>query len=165
MATILTDLSDQPARHFLKPEKAPKEKRAGGLRRSAPMKAASKTKKTKNPHKKVDHKRGNPKQKDRTAITPRVAEEVHERAGGECEMCGHRTRETTDDRLELAHLEQRSQQGRGDQPWNIAALCGPSTKTETCHWKIDSRRKSHRDLVNAKIAELKALYDPADWPE
>ncbi|KEO80836.1 hypothetical protein EL26_24125, partial [Tumebacillus flagellatus] len=69
------------------------------------------------------------------------------------------------DRLELAHLTQRSQGGRGDQPWNIAALCGPSTNSGTCHWKIDSRRRSHRDWIEEKIAELKELYDPADWPE
>lgn len=112
------------------------------------------------------HKRGKPKRKDRGRITPVVAEETLRRAGGLCEKCGFPPLPGTHaDRLELAHLQKRSQGGRGDQPWNIVALCGPSVNSNTCHNDIDYKRRSYRDWIEKKIAELKALYDPADWPE
>ncbi|PWK10197.1 HNH endonuclease [Tumebacillus permanentifrigoris] len=117
------------------------------------------------PAPKPRHGRNKPKAKDRGAITPEVAKEVIERADGRCEMCGRDRPSNYAYRGELAHLDQKGQCGRGDQPWNIAALCGPSTNSGTCHWKIDSRRKTYRDEVEKLIAKLKAKYDPADWPE
>lgn len=161
MANILTDLSSQPVLSFPKPEKKVKEKKRGSSLRSR----TNKPKKAKNPAKRVEHNRGKAKQKDRTAITPRVAEEVHRRADGACEICGRRPLGTLDDRLELAHLIQRGQQGSGRIPWNIAALCGPSTQSGTCHWKIDSRRKTYRHLVEDLIAELESRYDKTEWPD
>lgn len=112
--------------------------------------------------KKVNHGRGSRKRKERGAITPECAEQVIERAGGLCEMCGRPPQPGTfRSCLELAHLEQRGQLGRGDDPANIAHLCGPSVNSGTCHWMIDSRRKSHRDWIDNKIAELRRLYEGA----
>lgn len=115
---------------------------------------------------KPKHKRRVPTRKDRGRITPEVAEEVIRRAGGRCEKCGFPPVPGTNvNRLELAHLIQRSQGGRGDVPWNIAHLCGPSTNTGTCHNEIDYKRRTNRDWIVNKIAELQAQYDPADWPD
>ncbi|MCX7570362.1 hypothetical protein OS242_10340 [Tumebacillus sp. DT12] len=161
MAKILTDLSKQPVRSFAKPEKAVKE-----MKRSSFRSGGKKQKKAKNPAKKVEHKRGSAKAGDRTTITKRVIVEVTERAGGVCEMCGLAPQiGTFRDRLELAHLIQAGQLGRGDIPWNIAHLCGPSVNTGTCHWKIDSRRKTNRHLVEELIAKLERLYDKSEWPD
>lgn len=161
MAKILTDLTNEPVRSLPKPEKKAKEKKSSSFRSGA-----KKPKKPKNPAKKVQHNRGKAKQRDRTEITPRVAEEALSRSGGVCEMCGYAPEAGTHrDRLELAHLIQRSQQGRGDIPWNIAALCGPSVNSGTCHWKIDSRRKSNRHLVEELIARLESRYDKSEWPD
>lgn len=137
-----------------------KPKSSGGMKEMA-----QKKKREMNPLKDLSHHmRGKPKRIDLTAITPRVAEAVIQRANGQCEMCG---RSELSDRvwdLQLAHLTGRAQLGRGDQPWNIAALCGPSVNTGTCHNLLDFNRKSYRDWAAEKIEKLKELYDPADWP-
>lgn len=115
---------------------------------------------------KPSHKRRTKTRKERGKITPRVAEEVLERAGGVCERCGlPPVYGSYRDRLELAHLEQKSQGGRGDIPWNVAALCGPSVNSGTCHWLIDSRRKENWEWVENKIAELEQLYDKNEWSD
>lgn len=158
MAIILTDLSSQPVRALPKPQSQQKSSVNGLRRKSAPKKKPKR-------FQKVQHNRGVPKQRDRTKITPRVTAEVLLRSDGRCELCTRSPRNTIDDRLELAHLIQRSQQGRGDIPWNIAALCGPSTQTGTCHWKIDSRRRAHRDVVGTLIARLESQYDKSEWPD
>ncbi|ASS76865.1 hypothetical protein CIG75_19220 [Tumebacillus algifaecis] len=94
-----------------------------------------------------------------------MAEEVRRRAAGQCERCGRNKPNDFAYKLELAHLQGRGQIGRGDQPWNVAALCGPQVNTGTCHNWLDHNRKSTRAWTNAKIDELKTKYDPADWPE
>ncbi|PWK05264.1 HNH endonuclease [Tumebacillus permanentifrigoris] len=116
------------------------------------------------PQPKPKHNRGKPKAKDRGEITPEVAAEVKRRSGGCCEMCGLDRPTDRAWHLELAHLVGKGQCGRGDQPWNVAHLCSPSTNTGTCHNLIDHNRKTYREWVEQKIAELRELYNPADWP-
>lgn len=115
---------------------------------------------------KPNHKRRTKTRKERGKITQRVAEEVLERAGGVCERCElPPVPGTYRDRLELAHLQQRSHGGRGDVPWNVMALCGPSVNTGTCHNLIDYNRRTHRDWVQGKIAELEQRYDKSEWSD
>ena len=93
-----------------------------------------------------NHKRRVPK--NRTRITKEVREEVLKRSEGKCERC-LRSRAYA---FEMAHLVQASHGGRGDEPWNIVLLCGPSVNTGTCHnyadytadgraWRIGKRKE------------------------
>ncbi len=65
----------------------------------------------------------------RAKITQKARQAVYERANGKCEHCG-RTRAYS---FEVAHLISAAQGGRGDDPTNLALLCGPSVNTGTCH--------------------------------
>lgn len=76
-----------------------------------------------------NHKRRVPKRRNLTKITQKVRTEVLNRSEGKCERCG-RTRAYA---FEMAHLQQASQMGRGDDPANIVLLCGPSVNSNTCH--------------------------------
>lgn len=97
------------------------------------------------PKKNPNHKR---RVKNRTKITKEVREEVLKRSEGKCERCGRSKAYA----FEFAHLKQASQLGRGDQPWNISLLCGPSTNSGTCHnyadytadgraWRLGKRKE------------------------
>jgi hypothetical protein len=113
---------------------------------------------------KPKHKRRTKTRKERGRVTNRAAAEVIERAGGKCEMCklppvigSHR------DRMEIAHIENRSQGGRGDVPWNLLHVCGPSVNSGTCHHFIDYTKEG-REKAREISRELKERYDPAEWP-
>ncbi|KNE22454.1 HNH endonuclease [Virgibacillus pantothenticus] len=95
------------------------------------------------------HKRRVPKQKDRTKITNKVRREVLKRSGGKCERCGRSSAYA----FEMAHLQQASHGGLGNDPANIVLLCGPSVNTGTCHNFTDYtaegrawRKKKHEEL-------------------
>lgn len=101
-----------------------------------------------NPVPKPNFPRRKPKRSSITKITKEVRKEVLERSGGYCERCG-RNRNTV---MEMAHLVNASQGGRGDDPTNIVLLCGPSVNTGTCHnyadytaegraWKLGKRQE------------------------
>jgi|SRR5690625_1974333 len=62
-------------------------------------------------------------------ITNKARQEIYRRAAGKCERCGM----TNPYCFEVAHLVQASQNGRGDDPANLALLCGPSVNSGTCH--------------------------------
>ncbi|WP_121605333.1 HNH endonuclease [Virgibacillus sp. Bac332] len=78
-------------------------------------------------------KRIKPKRGQLTKITQNVRKEVLERSGGCCERCGKHSSWG----MEMSHLVQASQGGRGDLPSNIVLLCGPSVQTGTCHHFAD----------------------------
>ena len=99
-----------------------------------------------------NHRRRVPK--NRTKITQKVRREVLERSESKCERCG-RTRAYA---FEMAHLVQASHGGRGDQPWNVALLCGPSTNSNTCHNFADYTAKGREWRVQ-KRKELIAYYE------
>lgn len=103
---------------------------------------------------KPNHKRRVPKQKDRTRITNKVRREVLRRSEGKCERCGRSTAYA----FEMAHLQQASHCGRGDDPANIAYLCGPSVNTGTCHNFADYTAEG-RAWRKKKHEELKRYYD------
>ena len=65
----------------------------------------------------------------RAKITQKARQEVYERSQMKCERCG-RTRAYS---FEVAHLISAAQGGRGDDPANLALLCGPSVQSGTCH--------------------------------
>lgn len=106
------------------------------------------------PTPKPKHKRRKPKRGHLTRITSTVRKEVLERSGGFCERCG-RNRTTI---MEMAHLVQASQLGRGDEPWNIVLLCGPSVNTGTCHNFADYTAEG-REWRMAKRKELIDYYE------
>src|SRR5699024_12345998 len=82
-----------------------------------------------NPVPKPQHRRRVPKQRNRTRITNKVRKEVLRRSEGKCERCG-RSRSHS---FEMAHLQQASQGGWGNDPANIVLLCGPSVNTGACN--------------------------------
>jgi len=87
-----------------------------------------------NPVPKPSHKRFKQTRGQRTRITQTARQAVYERSGGKCERWG-RTRAYA---FEVAHLVGAAQGGRGDDPTNLALLCGPSTNSGTCHHWADS---------------------------
>lgn len=89
----------------------------------------------------VNHKRIKPKSKQRGSITTKVAALVDARADGRCEWCGWQAGnfDPTGRKwgLQRAHLTRRwNIEGRTTE-CDVAALCGPSVNTGTCHWKVD----------------------------
>ncbi|WP_243299122.1 HNH endonuclease [Bacillus litorisediminis] len=97
------------------------------------------------------HRRRVPKRGNVTKITQKVRKEVMRRSEGKCERCGKSQAYS----FEMAHLKQASQGGRGDEPWNIALLCGPSVNTGTCHnfadytaegrkWRMEKREELYK---------------------
>lgn len=100
------------------------------------------------------HKRKKPKRGQASRITKAVRDEVLKRSEGKCERCG-RTRAYA---FEMAHLVQASQLGRGDEPWNIVLLCGPSVNTGTCHNFADYTAEG-REWRMAKRKELIDYYE------
>lgn len=95
-----------------------------------------------------NHKRRVPKRGTVSKITQAVRKEVLIRSEGKCERCGR----TNAYAFEMAHLEQASSGGRGDDPANIALLCGPSVNSGTCHnfadytaagrfWRMNKRKE------------------------
>ena len=107
-----------------------------------------------NPVPKPKHKRKKPKRGQASRITKTVRDEVLKRSEGKCERCG-RTRAYA---FEMAHLVQASQLGRGDEPWNIVLLCGPSVNTGTCHNFADYTAEG-REWQIAKRKELIDYYE------
>lgn len=97
------------------------------------------------------HKRRVPK--NTSKITQAVRKEVEIRSGGKCERCGRSNAYA----FEMAHLKQASQGGRGDVPYNIALLCGPSVNSGTCHNFADYTADG-REWRMAKRKELIAYY-------
>ncbi|MDQ0158981.1 HNH endonuclease [Alkalibacillus salilacus] len=98
-------------------------------------------------------KRKSRKQKDKTRITAKVRKEVKRRSGGRCERCGI----TNPWMFQMAHLEQASHVGPGDDPTNIVLLCGPSVNTGTCHDFADSTKEG-REWRKRKRQELIEFY-------
>lgn len=101
-----------------------------------------------------NHKRGKPKRSTITKITKSVRDEVVKRSEGKCERCGR----TSAYAFELAHLKQASQNGRGDDPANVALLCGPSVNTGTCHNFADYTAEGKEWRMN-KREELRRYYE------
>lgn len=100
---------------------------------------------------KPKHKRRS--SKSQSKITQKVRKEVIRRSEGKCERCG-RSRAYA---FEMAHLKQASQGGRGDVPYNIALLCGPSVNSGTCHNFADYTAEG-REWRMAKRKELMSYY-------
>lgn len=94
-----------------------------------------------------------PKSNNHSKITQKARAEVYERADGKCERCGM----TNPYCFEVAHLVQASQLGRGDDPSNLALLCGPSVNTGTCHWFADYTAEGREWRMN-KRKELIESY-------
>lgn len=94
-----------------------------------------------------------PKSNNHSKITQKARAEVYERADGKCERCGM----TNPYCFEVAHLVQASQLGRGDDPSNLALLCGPSTNSNTCHNFADYTFEG-REWRMKKRAELIEYY-------
>jgi len=107
-----------------------------------------------NPVPKPQHRRRVPKQRNRTRITNKVRKEVLRRSEGKCERCG-RSRSYS---FEMAHLQQASQGGWGNDPANIVLLCGPSVNTGTCHNFADYTAEG-RTWRKEKRSELKRYYE------
>ncbi|MDQ0091628.1 hypothetical protein J2T12_005068 [Paenibacillus anaericanus] len=112
-----------------------------------------------NPVSKPDYERNKPKRGKHTAITDKCSTEVHRRSSElngciTCELCG-----TTSPRIrfERAHLVNASQYGSGNEPWNIADVCGPKTDTGTCHQIIDETALGKR-IKQQKRIELIEYY-------
>lgn len=107
-----------------------------------------------NPVPKPHHNRRVPKRGNVTRITQKARNEVYDRVGyRHCECCGKSQAYA----FELAHLQQASQGGQGDKPYNLALLCGPSVNTGTCHWWIDSTKEG-RAWAMEKRKELIEYY-------
>jgi len=109
---------------------------------------------------KPNHKRRKPKRGQLSKITPKVREEVNHRSGGQCERCGTYQAYA----FEHAHLVQASQGGRGDEPWNVALLCGPSVNSGTCHNFADYT-KAGREWRLSKRKELMEYYGVSSQDE
>src|SRR5690625_1028091 len=105
---------------------------------------------------KPNHKRRVPKRGTRTRITPKARKEVYDRVGDYpyCECCGRSQAYA----FEVAHLIQASQGGSGDDPANLALLCGPSTNSNTCHHFADYTAKG-REWRMQKRKELIKYYE------
>jgi len=103
---------------------------------------------------KPQHKRRKPKRGQLTKITKQVRDEVLRRSEGYCERCG-RNRNTV---MEMAHLQQASQLGVGNDPANIVLLCGPSTVSNTCHNFADYTAEG-REWRMSKRKELISYYE------
>lgn len=97
----------------------------------------------------IKRKKKTPKSK----ITQSARQEVYKRSGGKCERCGR----TQAYAFEVAHLVQASKQGRGDDPENLALLCGPSVNSGTCHNFADYTTKGKEWRMN-KRKELMQYY-------
>lgn len=110
------------------------------------------------PIKPIRHKRLKPKRGNLTKITPKVRKEVLRRSEGRCERCGVATAYA----FEMAHLINASQLGRGDEPWNIVLLCGPSVNTGTCHNWADYTAEG-REWRKTKRKELESYYQERGW--
>jgi len=104
--------------------------------------------------KKINHKRKSSKRKDVTRITQKARDEVIQRSEGKCERCGR----TSAYAFEISHLVQASQGGRGDDPSNLALLCGPSVNTGTCHNFADYTAKG-KEWRMQKRKELIDYYE------
>ncbi|MCT1575665.1 HNH endonuclease [Oceanobacillus kimchii] len=102
---------------------------------------------------KPNHKRRKPKRGQLSKITPKVREEVKHRSGGKCERCGTYQAYS----FEMAHLRSAAQLGRGDEPWNVALLCGPSVNSGTCHNWADYTAEG-REWRLSKRQELMEYY-------
>lgn len=89
----------------------------------------------------------------KSKITQKVRKEVVRRAGAKCERCGL----TNGRPFEMAHLQQSSQGGSGNDPANIALLCGPSVNTGTCHNFADYTAEG-REWRMQKREELLEYY-------
>jgi len=101
-----------------------------------------------------NHKRRVPKRGTRTRITQKARNEVYERVGyRHCERC----KRSQAYAFEVAHLIQASQGGSGDDPANLALLCGPSVNSGTCHWWADSTKEG-REWRMEKRKELQEYY-------
>lgn len=107
-----------------------------------------------NPVPKPNHKRRAPKRGNVTKITKSVRDEVLRRSEGKCERCS----KSRSYAFEMAHLIQASHLGRGDDPANIALLCGPSVNTGTCHNFADYTAKG-REWRMSKRKELIKFYE------
>lgn len=101
-----------------------------------------------------NHKRRVPKRRNITKITNKVRNEVLRRSEGKCERCSR----TVAYSFEMAHLEQASQLGRGDDPANVVLLCGPSVNSKTCHNFADYTAKG-REWRKQKRKELVSYYE------
>ncbi|GAA5418056.1 hypothetical protein Pryu01_03138 [Paraliobacillus ryukyuensis] len=106
---------------------------------------------------KPNHKRSKPKRGNTSKITNKVRDEVLQRSEGKCERCGR----TSAYAFEMAHLVQASQGGSGDDPANVALLCGPSVNTGTCHNFADYTAKGREWRMN-KRKELIGYYERQD---
>src|SRR5699024_5509520 len=89
-----------------------------------------------------------------STITNKARQEVYRRADGKCECCGM----TNPYCFEVAHLIKASQGGRGDDPANLALLCGPSVQSGTCHNFADYTSYG-REWRMKKRDELLKCYD------
>lgn len=102
---------------------------------------------------KPKHPRRSQKRGNITKITQTVRKEVMERSGGLCERCGRSAAYS----FEMAHLINASQLGRGDEPWNVVLLCGPSVNSGTCHNWVDYTAEG-REWRRIKREELLQYY-------
>lgn len=107
-----------------------------------------------NPVPKPNHSRRKPKRRQITRITEKVRDEVLRRSGWKCESCGASNAYA----FEMAHLINASHGGRGDDPKNIALLCGPSVNTGTCHHFADHTSEG-REWRIKKREELRKYYE------
>lgn len=82
-------------------------------------------------------------------ISPKVREEVLERDGHRCIICG------SNYGLQIAHYISRARSGLGVAR-NLATMCVP------CHSSMDNG-KHHKELQKAVREHLKAHYE--DWKE
>lgn len=104
---------------------------------------------------KPSHKRRTKKRKDQGRITAKVYEEIWERDGGRCVICGKGTGEAWT--IDGHHIVFRSQSGTGD-PWNIALACGPVTQVGTCHWKAHHTRAGRLAFIEYQQKVLTPYY-------
>lgn len=82
-------------------------------------------------------------------ISPAVRQEVYERDGRACIICG------SYDGIQVAHYISRARLGLGT-PRNLACMC------LSCHMDYDNG-KLHREIKSAFKGYLQAKYD--DWDE
>ena len=82
-------------------------------------------------------------------ISPSVRNEVKQRDGGRCIVCG------SHDGIQIAHYISRGRLGLG-VPQNLGCLC------IRCHFEYDNG-KLHQEIKNIFREHLSALYE--DWDE
>lgn len=82
-------------------------------------------------------------------ISPKVRQEVLERDGHRCIICG------SNNSLQIAHYISRARLGLGT-PQNLAVMC------QRCHFEYDNG-KLHNEIKNAFKGHLKANYE--HWNE